>query len=479
MATKEQIALEVTSTADTGGIEKASASVEKLGDSQEHVSSGFTKSQASVISLNSAVDLAAKGFGVAKEIVEQTLGRTLELADGIDKLSQNLGISAEEASKLSYMTNLVGIDQGTLETAMTGAIRRGIQPNIEGMKKLSAEYLAIDDPIKRSQYALQTFGKQGLAMVDILEKGGAGIDALAQEAEQYGVILDDKAIEATKQFNIELKQLESRADSAKTKIGMALVETANKTFDYYDTLGRELNAVSEEERKLRQDVVGNAFLWGADAEATKASAQALTDFLIKQKELTSAFDIEDFRIKNLSATRAQAHVELMDQIEFASEAQDNYYTELVDKSKKANEETLKATSDLTLGMKDLTKEFIFQQAVQKLSPEAALQVAKAMGMIKTDTLAALDSMKLVRDASDINKNGFIDAGVEAAIYAGKLNDIERATKALQGLKAEITVTTINKYIDEYNKAVNADTSKTRGGAVGDDIADTQRNRGLK
>jgi hypothetical protein len=472
--TKEKIALEVTSTADTGGIEKSTDSVEKLAASQEKMSGGFSKSQASAVSLNSAVELGTKAFGAAKEIVEQTLGRTLELSEGIDGLSQNLGISAVEASKLTYATSLVGIEQGQLEAAMTGAIRKGITPNLEGLKQLSAEYLAMEDPIKRSQFLMQTFGKQGLAMGDLLERGADGIDALSREAEQYGVIMDDSAIESTKKFNMELKKLEATKDKVVSSAGVKIVELANTTVDYYDTLGKEASAASAAEQQLRQGVIANAFIFGENAKATRDSAQALTEFLIKQQEASTAFDVEDMRVKNLDATKQAAHAADMVRIQEASTAQDRYYAALAEQGQKAFDDTKKAADDLTLGMKDLTKEFIYQQAVQNLSPQAAMQVAQAMGMIKTDTLNALDAMKLARDASDVNKDGFINAGAEAAIYAGKIRDIEAATKALQGMKAEVTITTINQQIGVASALAR---ESTGGNAPSPE--DIMRNRGLR
>jgi hypothetical protein len=481
--TKEQIALEVTSTADTGGIEKASQSVEKLSDSQEHVSEGFSKSQASVVSLNSAIELGTKAFGAAKEVIDQTLGRTLELAEGIDGLSQNLGISAVEASKLTYATSLVGIEQGQLEAAMTGAIRKGITPNLEGLKQLSAEYLAMEDPIKRSQFLMQTFGKQGLAMGDLLERGAEGIDALSREAEQYGVVLDDNAIEATKAFNMELKKLESRADAVKAKIGMALVDVANTTVDNYETIANAASGTSQAERDLRAGVIANTIIFGDNAKATRDSAQALTEFLIKQQEASTAFDVEDMRVKNLDATKQAAHAADMVRIQEASTAQDRYYAALAEQGQKAFDDTKKAADDLTLGMKDLTKEFIYQQAVQNLSPQAAMQVAQAMGLIKTDTLNALDAMRLAREASDVNKDGFINAGTEAQIYANRIHDIEVATRALQGLKAEVTITTINEQImKNYAGAMQGLTSQVGSNYAQNNaqvIEDMMKARGLR
>jgi hypothetical protein len=481
--TKEQIALEVTSTADTGGIEKASDSVEKLGTSQEKMSGGFSKSQASAVSLNSAVELGTKAFGAAKEVIEQTLGRTLELAEGIDGLSQNLGISAVEASKLTYATSLVGIEQGQLEAAMTGAIRKGIAPNLEGLKQLSAEYLAMEDPIKRSQFLMQTFGKQGLAMGDLLERGADGIDALSREAEQYGVIMNDSAIESTKKFNMELKKLEAVKDREVARAGARIVEIANKTVDYYDTLGRESQAASQQEAELRQGVIANAFIFGENAKATRDSAQALTEFLIKQKEVSTAFDVEDMRIKNLDATKQAAHAADMVRIQEASTAQDRYYAALAEQGQKSLDETKQAADELTLGMKDLTKEFIYQQAVQNLSPQAAMQVAQAMGLIKTDTLNALDALKLARDQSDSNKDGFITAGKEAAAYALSIRQIEEATRALQGMKAEVTITAIyNQIASNLTGATANAVANLTGQSVNlknAQIDDLMRNRGLR
>ena len=464
---------ELTSTSDTGGIEKATDAIEKLDKSQESVGDHAQKSAIDYTRLNSAVELGTKVFGVAQQVIEQTIGKALEMADGIDALSQNLGISAEEASKLSYATNIVGISQEQLAVIMKGALTKGIDISLAGMGKLADQYNAIEDPIKRSQFLIKNFGEQGLAMGDLLERGADGINELAGAAEDYGVVLDDKAIQATKDFNIELKELKASAEGAELKVGMAFVKLANKTFNYYETMGKEMQGVSERETQLRQLIIANAWAYGDQSVQVRALSEALRQLLIDQEKIKMTQPEAALR-SNMAAVK-----ELNDTYVAGShEAMKEYYEGFLAANTVISDAD-KATRSLTLGTQDLTKAFIYQQATQKLAPEAALQLGVAMGIVKQETLNAVTALDLARKQYDSNRDGILDASEAAKGYVGAVGDIERAIAALQNKKVEVTVTTINEYIDKYNKEVNAE-RPTRGGAQDDTtVQDTLRNRGLK
>jgi len=152
-----------------------------------------------------------------------------------------------------------------------------------------------------------------------------------------------------------------------------------------------------------------------------------------------------------------------------------------------DEET--ATRSLTLAQQDLTKEFIFQQASQKLAPEAALKLADAMGLVKKGTLEAVQAMDLARAKYDTNRDGILQASEAARGYVTDIGQIAQAIQALQDKNVTVTVKTINDYIDKFNQATtgHGDTvnlGRPQGGTVASapaatpTVAQKMRNRGL-
>jgi hypothetical protein len=211
----------------SGGVGQAEESISGLGERIKETGDKTRESSSSLVDFKAGLDMVKEAGAQAAEIIDKVLGATLDYNQAVDGISQSIGISAEEASKLTYAMKIVGVSQGEVETAIRTAISKGIDPSIAGMQKLADQYNSIQDPIKRSQLLLDTFGRSGLAMGDLLEQGSEGIKAISDQAEQYGLVLDDKAIESSKRFEMSLQTFQARLDGVKVSIGNSLIDTFN------------------------------------------------------------------------------------------------------------------------------------------------------------------------------------------------------------------------------------------------------------
>jgi hypothetical protein len=122
------------------------------------------------------------------------------------------------------------ISQEQLTTAMTYAIRNGVEPSITGIAKLADEYKAIEDPIQRGQLLLKNFGRSGMDMGRLLEKGGDGIKKMAAEIDK-GLIVTKQAAEASEEYYKNVDNLNDSFSALKFTIGNAFIPILNDVID--------------------------------------------------------------------------------------------------------------------------------------------------------------------------------------------------------------------------------------------------------
>jgi antitoxin component HigA of HigAB toxin-antitoxin module len=84
-------------------------------------------------------------------------------------LGRTIGATPEEASKLIQAADDVQISYETLTTALEAAIRKGVEPTIEGLGGLADQYNAIQDPIERTKFLMDNFGRSGADLAPLME----------------------------------------------------------------------------------------------------------------------------------------------------------------------------------------------------------------------------------------------------------------------------------------------------------------------
>lgn len=148
-------------------------------------------------------------------------GRTIELGDALNDMSQRTGVSVESLAKFrkaaatsgieldNVAKNLVKLSKGLYETAQTGkgpaseALRTlGISATDAAGKLKTADQVTLEiankfktmpDGIEKTALAMQLFGKSGADMIPMLNEGGKAIESLsvkmtaafAKKADEY------------------------------------------------------------------------------------------------------------------------------------------------------------------------------------------------------------------------------------------------------------------------------------------------------
>jgi hypothetical protein len=158
---------------------------------------------------SSALGLAQQGLSAIKGAYENVITPALELSDQVRRLNRDIGATPEEASKLIYAAGQMGISTQTLTTALDQAIKKGHQPTIENLAKAADAYNAIQDPIQRTKFLQDEFGRSGAQLGELMQQGADGIRALGNEAQNTGAVLDSQGVASLHDFEMATKSLDA------------------------------------------------------------------------------------------------------------------------------------------------------------------------------------------------------------------------------------------------------------------------------
>lgn len=218
---------------------------------------------------------AAAGLAAVYGAIELTAGATVRYAEEVRDLGRAAGIGAEESSKLIQVADDAKVSYETLKLASRQLIREGIQPSIENLSALADEYNALTDPVERSQFLLEKFGRAGLEMGKLLELGAAGIREGADAAEDAGLVMSEEALKAAREYEMGLDDLGDAVQGLTYKIGNALIPTLNDAMDGLSGLigfnSGVQRSLSEHAKEVQHSAVGYAEYTQELQRAAKAS----------------------------------------------------------------------------------------------------------------------------------------------------------------------------------------------------------------
>lgn len=188
--------------------------------------------------------LAALGAGA----VIAKLGRTVSTLDDIGKTADKMGLTTDALQELRAVAESAGVAQGSLDSSMerfnkrlgeaqlgTGAAAKMLkQMGLEADKLAAAglddalgqvadKIAGIASPTERAAAAAALFGREGVAMVNLLREGSSGMDKMRQEARDLGIVIDEKLIRNAEGAQTKL-DLMSRVISA--QLNSALIDLA-------------------------------------------------------------------------------------------------------------------------------------------------------------------------------------------------------------------------------------------------------------
>ncbi len=186
--------------------------------------SGSTKTAGlSLTDIKSGLALAGDAFRLVEGAVKSVIDPTIEYAKQVRDLGRAIGATPEEASKLIQAADDMQVSVGSLEAGLKAAIRKGVKPTIEGLGELADKYNSIQDPIARTKFLMDNFGRSGADLAPLMEQGAAGIAALGDEAERTGLVMSQQGVNDARQYELAVDSLEDSFMAWKIQIAQGVI----------------------------------------------------------------------------------------------------------------------------------------------------------------------------------------------------------------------------------------------------------------
>jgi hypothetical protein len=113
--------------------------------------------------------------------------------DQVKKLALFTGMQTDETSRMIQVADDAFVEFSSLQMAMKEMSNNGIAPNIENLALLSDKFLAIQDPLARSQFLTENFSRAGIEMGKIMELGGIKVREMSAAISDSLIIDEEKA----------------------------------------------------------------------------------------------------------------------------------------------------------------------------------------------------------------------------------------------------------------------------------------------
>lgn len=243
--------------ADSNGLIKG------LNQAQTHLDKFMKASDAAGQSLGGGVNRALDAFrnlaggganaagvlaGAFVAVTTAAFAMTVEagkIAEQTDHLAQKTGIAAVSIEGMSVALARSGLESGSIATAMKGlskaivGVSEGTDSSIKlfqslglsldivekgtgsVLRAIADRFQAMPDGAEKATLAVELFGRAGLDLIPMLNKGAAGLDEAMKKAAEFGLILTDTARTDLTVFDDAMDDLGSALKGFAMQVGAA------------------------------------------------------------------------------------------------------------------------------------------------------------------------------------------------------------------------------------------------------------------
>jgi hypothetical protein len=157
-------------------------------------------------------DLSALGF--AAEQSGSSLGA---FEKGAKNLSQSLASAAQGSGKAAKLFDDLGISVTETDGSLRGTI--------DVVRDLADRFSTLENGAEKTALAQELFGKSGAELIPLLNEGSEGLAAFAEQAENLGLIIEDKTARQAAAFNDNLNMLKKTQVGVVNQIGAQVLPT--------------------------------------------------------------------------------------------------------------------------------------------------------------------------------------------------------------------------------------------------------------
>lgn len=208
---------------------------------RDAVQKNATGMQAAMATAKRGFDATAKSIkalslaaAAATAVVGRMVLKQVDQAQQARKEAQSAGLTVEALTALRYAAELSGVSQQQLGTALVITAKNAelaakgsgtakdayaslgisvtdatgkLKTSDMLMGEVAERFAKMEDGARKTALATQMFGRQGAALIPILNSGSAGIKEMTDEAAQLGLVLDTDTARAAERFDDNLTRL--------------------------------------------------------------------------------------------------------------------------------------------------------------------------------------------------------------------------------------------------------------------------------
>ena len=224
-----EVKIRITATDDaTDEIKQVNRAFESLGDSAAEANRRIESSIGRLDFIQQVQTVKQLGDTVGRVFngIHASIGGLIndygDYVEQVDYVARMTGKNTEEMSRLIQVADDTRISVDILSNAMRMATSKGIDVSIDGLARLADQYNALPEGIQRSQFLLETFGRQGLEMGKLLEQGGDGIRSMAAAVGE-GLIVTETAKNTFLEARLEIDAFNDSVTEVKNRIAVDLI----------------------------------------------------------------------------------------------------------------------------------------------------------------------------------------------------------------------------------------------------------------
>ena len=143
-----------------------------------------------------------------------------ELTMGLKFLSRHMFDASKGSSEAMRNFSILGVK--------VHDAHNNLKPVDAVLADIADKFAAMPDGAKKTALAVELFGRGGIAMIPMLNRGSAGIGKLTAEASRLGLVMNQAAIKQAQKFVESLKLLREMLEGIKRQVGVALLPIINQ-----------------------------------------------------------------------------------------------------------------------------------------------------------------------------------------------------------------------------------------------------------
>jgi hypothetical protein len=206
--------------------------VSKEGGADTETIKGLVSVKSSILDAAAvAGTFVAAGYTV-KKVLDETVGTLVSYADEVRHVQNATGASAEDSSKLLKILDDQKISYEQLEKAVAKNAKT-YDYTVTGIANMSEAYLKLTNTQDRADFMQARFGKQWVDFVPIMQQGKQAILDQAA-AVSGGLVLTQKAMDETRQYERALNDWNDAVKSVKVSVGEQLLPTLTNMLKIQD-----------------------------------------------------------------------------------------------------------------------------------------------------------------------------------------------------------------------------------------------------